>query len=266
MQNIAQNKPASIMAETVENSSVSVFENEEFGTVRTIEKDGKIYFCGSDVAKALGYKRPNDAVNQHCKGDTVFYSIIDTLGRTQEARFITEGDVYRLIAHSKLPSAQKFESWVFDEVLPTIRETGFYSTKKLMSNEELYQLLVQSTANLNNAMAGLYSQQKFQNDKIDNVDSRLAKIEQRVEQRQALLPPPEMDIKARINKLVRDYAKLHNLEFKDVWHMLYGDFAYRTHTNPRLCAKNRGLKTIEFLEQEKQLDLLETIAAEILSA
>ncbi len=107
-------------------NEVKIFENQEFGSVRTVVNGDKVLFCGSDVAKVLGYARPNDAINQHCKGDAVFCRIIDSLGREQEARFITEGDVYRLIAHSKLPAAQKFESWVFDEVLPTIRKTGSY--------------------------------------------------------------------------------------------------------------------------------------------
>ena len=104
------------------------FTNDEFGTIRTVEEDGNVLFCGSDVARALGYKRPNDALKQHCRsGATAFHRpIVDQLGREQQARFITEGDLYRLIASSKLPSAQQFESWVFDEVLPSIRKQGAY--------------------------------------------------------------------------------------------------------------------------------------------
>lgn len=107
-------------------NDIKIFENDEFGKVRTVDKNGKVMFCGSDVAKALGYSKPNNALNQHCKGDTSKQGIIDNLGRTQQAVFINEGDLYRLIANSKLPTAQKFESWVFDEVLPTIRKTGGY--------------------------------------------------------------------------------------------------------------------------------------------
>ena len=109
--------------------SLQVFKNNEFGEVRTIEESGSILFCGSDVAKALGYARPNDALNQHCKGDgAVFHRIIDSLGREQQAKFISEGNLYRLIMNSKLPSAEKFEKWVIDEVLPTIRRHGVYAT------------------------------------------------------------------------------------------------------------------------------------------
>lgn len=107
-------------------SSIIPFENEEFGTIRTVEQDGKVMFCGKDVATALGYKDTTNALKQHCRGVANHHPIVDQLGREQQARFITEGDLYRLIASSKLPSAQKFESWVFDEVLPSIRKRGGY--------------------------------------------------------------------------------------------------------------------------------------------
>ena len=107
-------------------SIVHPFKNEMFGNLRVIEDDGKPYFCGKDVAVALGYKNSNDAVKQHCRGVAKRYPITDSLGRSQYANFITEGDVYRLIASSKLPNAVQFESWVFDEVLPSIRKDGGY--------------------------------------------------------------------------------------------------------------------------------------------
>ena len=110
---------------------VKTFVNEEFGSVRTIEENGKILFCGSDVAKALGYRRPKDAITAHCKG-AVKRRLL-TNGGTQEMKMISEGDVYRLISHSRLPSAEKFESWIFDDVLPTIRRTGGY-----VSNEDMF--------------------------------------------------------------------------------------------------------------------------------
>lgn len=105
-------------------SMVKVFENKEFGTVRTIEDGDKVLFCGSDVAKALGYAIPSKAVNTHCKGVSKMEA--PSQGGMQTMLFIPEGDVYRLIARSKLPEAEKFERWVFDEVLPTIRKTGGY--------------------------------------------------------------------------------------------------------------------------------------------
>lgn len=107
-------------------------------TIRTLNKDGKVMFCGKDVAEVLGYRNTNKALNDHCRGVTNRYPITDTLGRTQEARFITEGDLYRLIAGSKLESAQRFEAWIFDEVLPSIRKHGGYvAGQEQMSPEEM---------------------------------------------------------------------------------------------------------------------------------
>ena len=101
-----------------------IFNNPEFGELRTIEEGDKIYFVASDAAKMLGYKRPADAVTAHCKGSVK--RRLPTNGGTQEMKVIPEGDLYRLIANSELPSAERFESWVFDEVLPAIRKTGGY--------------------------------------------------------------------------------------------------------------------------------------------
>lgn len=110
-------------------NELKIFNNQEFGQVRTIEENGNILFCGSDVAKALGYDQPHKAVERHCKKDGgMFHTVIDTLGREQQAKFVTEADLYRLIINSKLPSAEKFEKWVFDEVLPSIRKHGAYMT------------------------------------------------------------------------------------------------------------------------------------------
>ena len=108
-------------------TAIVSFNSSEFGNLRTIENNGVIEFCGKDVAAALGYKDTNDAMKRHCKG-AVKRRPLQTPGGTQEARFITEPDLYRLITHSKLPNAQKFESWVFEEVLPLIRKHGGYLT------------------------------------------------------------------------------------------------------------------------------------------
>lgn len=103
---------------------LEIFKNEEFGEVRTVMIDDKPYFVANDIASALGYKRPADAVSAHCKGSVKYRYL--TNGGQQEVKIIPEGDVYRLIIKSKLPNAQKFESWVMDEVLPTIRKHGGY--------------------------------------------------------------------------------------------------------------------------------------------
>ena len=109
-------------------NKMAVFNNCEFGSIRVIEQNGKYLFCGSDVAKALGYSNPRKAVRDHTRGGTK--CSIPTTSGDQTMAFIPEGDVYRLIVHSKLPSAEQFEQWVFDEVLPTIRKHGAYLTRE----------------------------------------------------------------------------------------------------------------------------------------
>ena len=108
-------------------NKIQIFNNEEFGEVRTLNEDGKIYFVASDIAKRLGYMKPANAISAHCRY-TLKRSIPHPQGKgTLDVNVIPESDVYRLITHSKLPAAERFEKWVFDEVLPSIRKTGSYS-------------------------------------------------------------------------------------------------------------------------------------------
>ena len=115
---------------SIMDNKIEVFKNEQFGEVRTILDGETLLFCGSDVARALGYARPNEAVARHAKG-TLKQRIL-TNGGEQEMLFITEGDVYRLIVRSKLPAAEKFERWLFDDVVPMIRKTGCYMTDSVL--------------------------------------------------------------------------------------------------------------------------------------
>lgn len=133
---------------------LQIFNNSEFGQVRSVEIEGKIYFVGKDIAISLGYANPRDAISRHCKG-VVKHDTFKEGG--QQIALIPEGDMYRLITNSKLPNAEKFEGWVFDEVLPTIRQTGEYkntSTKdKYISEIDVAKAelsLVEVTAKLLN--------------------------------------------------------------------------------------------------------------------
>lgn len=117
-------------------NSIQIFENPDFGEVRTLEEDGTVLFCGSDVAKALGYARPNDAVTQHCRATVKRRTPIS--GKMQDINFIPESDFYRLVFSSKLPTAEKFTDWVTSEVLPSIRRSGGYiAGQESMTPEEL---------------------------------------------------------------------------------------------------------------------------------
>lgn len=119
-------------------NELQIFKSEKFGEIEILIENGREYFPATEVAKILGYKDPNKAINTHCKKDGwVIRPVIDRLGRTQEKKFINEGNLYRLITKSNLPQAEVFESWVFDEVLPSIRKTGMYATDELLNNPDL---------------------------------------------------------------------------------------------------------------------------------
>ena len=117
----------------VNDDTTYMFEGYQVRTA--VDDNGNPLFCGIDVAKVLGYSCPADTITRHCKGSMI-QRPLKTAGGVQQVRFITEGDLYRLIVSSKLPSAQRFERWVFDEVLPSIRKHGAYMTpetiKKVM--------------------------------------------------------------------------------------------------------------------------------------
>ena len=117
-------------------NKLQIFNNPDFGEVRTLEENGRVPFCGSDVAKALGYAVPRKALFDHCKG--VLKRNIPTSGGIQEMSFIPESDLYRLVFSSKLPNAERFTDWVTEEVLPSIRRNGGYiAGQEQMSPEEL---------------------------------------------------------------------------------------------------------------------------------
>lgn len=118
-------------------NELMIFSNPEFGRVRTLEENGTVLFCGTDVARALGYSNPRDAVSRHCRGvvkrDGVSLTTNQrgkTTEQTVEMSFIPESDLYRLVFSSKLPAAERFTDWVTGEVLPSIRRNGMYLLPK----------------------------------------------------------------------------------------------------------------------------------------
>ncbi|KXZ18396.1 phage antirepressor [Bacillus nakamurai] len=118
-------------------SQLQNFTHKRFGNLPIIQINNKDYFGATEVAEALGYANPHDAISKHCKENgVVFHEITDSLNRTQHKKFISEGNLYRLITKSKLPTAEQFETWVFDEVLPTLRQTGHYGGPRVLSDNE----------------------------------------------------------------------------------------------------------------------------------
>lgn len=118
--------------------NLTVFKNEEFGTIRTCSVDGETYFVGKDVAVALGYKKPERAVELHVDGDdSSKWGVIDKMGRKQQTIVVNESGLYSLILSSKLESARRFKRWVTSEVLPAIRKNGRYELEQ--QNRQLAQ-------------------------------------------------------------------------------------------------------------------------------
>ena len=114
-------------------NSIQSFTNTEFGELEILQEGDKFWFPATKCARILGYTNPEKAVRDHCKG--VNETFTPSHGGMQKTRFIPEGDVYRLIIRSKLESAERFERWVFEDVLPSIRKHGAYISPELL--EEL---------------------------------------------------------------------------------------------------------------------------------
>ena len=151
-------------------NELTIMTNELFGEVRFVEIDGKPYAVANDVAKALGYANPSKATNDHCRNSIKIWGN-DSLGRRQEFKAIPEGDIYRLIIRSKLPGADKFERWVFDEVIPQIRKTGGYiPVTQEMSDAEIMAkalLISQRTIEQKNTII------KEQEERIEYLEDKL---------------------------------------------------------------------------------------------
>ena len=150
-------------------NDLQIFSNPEFGSIRTLDEDGKVIFAATDVAKALGYSNPRDAISKHCryvaKRDVPHPQAPD---KTIEMSFIPEGDVYRLITHSNLPDAEKFEHWLFDDMLPTLRKTGSYSIVQADPNLPPELALANQTLA---AVNKIYQMQLSQGERLDKLEA-----------------------------------------------------------------------------------------------
>lgn len=197
-----------------------VFRNDDFGEIRTIEENGRVLFVANDIAKALGYSVPKDAVSRHCKGALKRRYLTD--GGEQEVKVIPEGDIYRLIVKSKLPSAERFETWVFDEVLPSIRKTGGYVNNDdsfintyLPFADETTKIMFKSTLETVRKQNDLIKKQQETIDYKSNVITSLINEITLADKRQIL------------NRVVRHNHANYQLR----WQMLYREFDNKYHIN-----------------------------------
>ena len=195
-----------------------VFKNEDFGEIRTADINGKPYFMASDIATALGYAKPNNAISMHCRA--TLKQGITINGKIQEVNFIPEGDIYRLIVKSKLPSAEKFESWVFDEVLPSIRKTGGY-----VSNDDMfintYLPFVDETTKL--MFKSTLETVRKQNDLIEK-QSKEIKYHKDV-----VIGLVEEITLAEKRQILNRVVKHNHANYRDRWAILYREFDNKFH-------------------------------------
>lgn len=118
-------------------SNLTIFENAEFGQIRTVQLNNETYFVGKDIAEALGYERATKAVQDHVgEEDKDVVPIRDSIGRMQNTPVVNESGLYSLILGSKLESAKRFKHWVTSEVLPSIRKHGVYAVDELLNDPE----------------------------------------------------------------------------------------------------------------------------------
>jgi prophage antirepressor-like protein len=218
-----------------ENNKLRIFENEEFGFIRTITKEDKVLFCASDVAKALGYSNPSKAIGDHCRYLTKCYvPHPQSPDKEIEMTFIPEGDVYRLIVRSKLPSAQKFESWVFDEVLPDIRKHGMYLTDPLAA-------MLEDDADEDKFLevAQKYVAEKKRRKALEKEVERL---EGEVEYKEDVIVGLVDDIdlatkRQRINQIIR-HGVTKSENYQKRWAMFYTEFEKKYHMNLSMRFEN----------------------------
>jgi prophage antirepressor-like protein len=232
------------------NAMVKVFENEQFGNVRIIVDGDKYLFCGADVANALGYSNVRDAIKRHCRAVVKHDAPIS--GKIQSINFISEGDVYRLITHSKLPTAEKFESWVFDEVLPTLRKTGSYTMQ-----DAIFEKFPQTPRDYRSALLAL----------VDQID-----INETLTKENKILSGEKLtwDNSAILVALVRKYASVAcNNMFGAGWKTFYKELLYKYGINlesrkTKDCnknPKNLNRAVYKYLAEDEWQGAIETAIA-----
>lgn len=186
-------------------NNITIFENSQFGSVRTLEENGQVLFCAKDVAAALGYANTRDAISRHCRGVVKRDGVSQTTNQygvvteqCVEMAFVPEGDIYRLIVHSKLPRAEQFEKWVFEDVLPSIRKHGMYATP-----EKVEEILSDP-----DVMIGVLQALKAERQALKESQSARLALQETVEQQQPLVDFANAIQRSEENIHVADMAKI----------------------------------------------------------
>ena len=211
---------------------LKIFENEEFGQVRTVMRDGEVWFIARDVAEALGYANASDAISKHVDREDKGIAKCDTLGGTQELTVLNESGLYSLILSSKLGSAKRFKRWVTSEVLPVIRKTGSYEMSRLskemraiLNCDERIVIIDDRVTNLENCMTIDYGEQVVLGDEVN---------------------------KAVLDALGGKYSNAYNEIGKKVFAECNRDLKHYFHVNARNnVPKKRYYEAVEYIQKWK---------------
>lgn len=157
---------------------LQIFSSPQFGQVRIVtDESNQPWFLAKDVCNILGYSNPRDAVSKHCKEKGVAFRDIPTNGGVQKVKFINEGNLYRLIVNCTLPTAEQFESWVFEEVLPSIRATGSYSVAGVEWGTPVLQMLRTMETQVSQLLTTQKEVRQLRDD-LDELKQRTASVPQ----------------------------------------------------------------------------------------
>lgn len=228
-------------------NEVKIFENEEFGKVRTlIEGEDKVLFCGTDVAQALGYSNTTDALKRHCR--CIVKREVphpQSPEKNLETNFIPESDVYRLIFGSKLEDAEKFQNWIFDDVIPTIRKTGGYVNNDELFIETYFSQVEESTKAMLRATLATVREVNEKNRQLEQTvgvqSQQIAELQPKATYYDVVLQCEDF---ISITAIAKDYGKsarwmnnyLHEkgVQYRqgDIW-LLYQTYAERGYTSTK---------------------------------
>ena len=232
-------------------NEITVFNNDEFGSIRTVTIENEPWFVGKDVAEVLGYQNGSRDINRHVDDEDKLCTKIEYAGQKREVTIINESGLYSLILSSKLPNAKKFKRWVTSEVLPSIRKTGSYG--KPMSQLEIAQYSINLLIEQERKMKALEAQQGEQVKRLDIIDSRLEVLNG---------VHIEGTGRDRLNAMIRAYVVKKGISYAEGWKNFKKAYnhAFRTCLGALLTnyANKNNLKskpTIpRFLERTNRLD------------
>lgn len=212
-----------------------IFESKEFGQIRTLIIDGVVWFVGKDVAKALGYKKPENAVRSHVREEDKGVTKIGTPYGTQKAIIINESGLYSLIFASKLESAQRFKHWVTSEVLPQIRQTGSYNNTQLIDNDgkvnlEVLKLLIAQEEESRKQIQEQQLQIEEQQDKIEKMEPKCSYYDKIMSDNNVMCVTPiakDYGMSAtELNKLLHNYGVQYKIDGQWILYQEYADKGY----------------------------------------